>query len=92
MKCASCDENLSIIQSLVGHNCEDRQRELEQLALQRLLDATTPDESERVEIKLEKISVVAQSHGSLLFHRRILRLALRFTSPLISSLNQMLRS
>ena len=61
MKCASCGENFSIIQSLVGHNCKDRHSELERLALKRLLDATTPDELKRVENKLEKISVVAQS-------------------------------
>ncbi len=64
MKCASCDQSISIIQLLVGHKCcrsQDQERELEQSTLLRLL-TTIPDEPKPLSIpRTQKTSTAPQS-------------------------------
>ena len=51
MKCASCSQSISIIQSLFGHkDCrsEHQERELEQSGIQRLMNALNSDEPNRL--------------------------------------------
>ena len=64
MKCASCRKSISIIQLLVGHKdcrAEDQEREVEQLGIQRLLNAATEPPDRLNVVKSENISILPQS-------------------------------
>ena len=64
MKCASCRKSISIIQLLVGHKdcrAEDQEREVEQLGIQRLLNAATESPDRLNVLKSENISILPQS-------------------------------
>src|SRR5437879_6091838 len=64
MKCASCRKSISIIQLLVGHKdcrAEDQEREVEQLGIQRLLNAATEPPDRLNVVKSKNISILPQS-------------------------------